>query len=241
MKGIKDTRIVQDKMGKRLRAARGKRKRPALVQLLKESPKAPVESKAEMTTERLKQWEYGNNPISHEWIPAICEVLNCDVGYLFGEYEEMRRELSDAHKTTGLSEESIKILEDAESASGYEGVANPNKIRIGILDLLIKDSNFFMSLMDDIYMCYEKYRDYRYAEKNHKELKASAKGCNVFPESEDERREAIKVGDAFNLKLNMREKYEAAVFKANRRFGTILDNLINRQFEKNESKGVQDG
>lgn len=63
-----------------------------------------------MTAERLKQWEYGNNPISHEWIPAICEVLDCDIGYLFGEYDERKRELSDVSKTTGLSENAVRQL-----------------------------------------------------------------------------------------------------------------------------------
>lgn len=138
MKGINDTRIVQDKMGNQLRRAReGDRlKRPEFVQRLKESTKAPTESRTEMTVERLKQWEYGNNPIGHEWIPAICEVLNCDVGYLFGEYEERRRELSDVHKITGLSESSIKILEDAEFSSGYEDSTNPDKIRVGVLGVV---------------------------------------------------------------------------------------------------------
>lgn len=117
MKGIYDTRIVQNKMGEQLRAARGKTKRPALVQLLRESPKAPVESKAEMTAERLKQWEYGNNPISLEWIPAICDVLDCDVGYLFGEYEEKKREFSDICAVTGLSEKAVWNLSQLKSVS----------------------------------------------------------------------------------------------------------------------------
>ena len=110
MKGTDDTRIVQNKMGERLRAARGKTKRPALVQLLRENPKAPVVSKAEMTAERLKQWEYGNNPISHEWIPAICDVLDCDVGYLFGEYKEKKREISDVCRTTGLNDDAVYFM-----------------------------------------------------------------------------------------------------------------------------------
>lgn len=238
---INDTDIVKKTIGSRLQKAREKKdiSRKAVVDLLNINPKAPSFKATKLLQEgTYKKWEYGENPVQLEWIPALCEVLSCDVGYLFGEYEEIRRELSDAHKTTGLSEDSIKILEDAESASGYEDIANPNKIRIGILDLLIKDPKFFMSLLDDIYMCYEKYKNYRYAKKNHEELKASAKGCSAFPESGDEWQKVLKVGDAFNLTLNMREKYEVAVFKANREFGTILDNLIHRQFEKNASRSV---
>ena len=110
MKGINDTKIVQQKMGAQLKAARGKIKRPALVQLLICNKKAPVESKAEMTAERLKQWEYGNNPISLEWIPAICDVLRCDVGYLFGDYPEKTREISDICSITGLSPAAAKAI-----------------------------------------------------------------------------------------------------------------------------------
>lgn len=240
MKGIKDTRIVQNTMGKRLREARGKRKRPALVRLLKENPKAPIESRAEMTVERLKQWEYGNNPIAHEWIPAICEVLNCDVGYLFGEYEEERREFSDAHETTGLSKDSIKILAGGMHSSGCEDlpiqIPDPNKIRIGILDLLI-NSDFFILLLSDIYECYERYRDYRHAANKYKLLRQSTLMIDR-PRTKEEWDKKVEIGDAFYLMKDKKEKYEVAVFKANNQFGRILNNIIEAQYKKNTGDEV---
>ena len=62
----------------------------------------------------LKQWEYGNNRIDIEWIPYLCRALNCDVGYLFGEYPEKHRESMDIRKETGLSEDSIIRLTEID-------------------------------------------------------------------------------------------------------------------------------
>lgn len=135
MKGINDTKIVQEKIGMQLRAARGDIKRPALVQLLIKNKKAPVESKADMTVERLKQWEYGNNPISLEWIPAICDVLNCDVGYLFGDYPEKTREVSDICSITGLSSAAAKTI----IGEKYDGFRDT---RIEALNFLLVSANF---------------------------------------------------------------------------------------------------
>lgn len=136
MKGINNTRTVQDTMGKQLRKAREDKgfKRPVFVKHLNGNSKAPMESQAEMTVERLKQWEYGNNPIGLEWIPAICDVLDCDVGFLFGEYSEKKRQFADAHKTTGLSEESIEFLSLCNTW-GLDGAIN-------VIDLLIRDGQF---------------------------------------------------------------------------------------------------
>lgn len=143
MKGINDTKIVQQKMGAQLKAARGKIKRPALVQLLICNKKAPVESKAEMTAERLKQWEYGNNPISLEWIPAICDVLRCDVGYLFGDYPEKTREISDICSITGLSPAAAKAI----IGDKYDGFRDT---RIEALNFLLVSANFENALHSEL-------------------------------------------------------------------------------------------
>lgn len=183
--------------------------------------------------ETVNQWENGVRQIKGPDIADLADALDTTCDYIL---RGIAAENVDIHRAIGLSDDSIKILKGAESASGYEDAADPNKIRIGILDLLIKDSDFFMSLIDDIYMCYEKYRDFRHAEKRHKELKASTKGFSVLPGAEGEFQQEISVGEAFNLKTDTQEKYEVAVFKANRKFGVVLENLISTQFGKNEPK-----
>lgn len=74
-----------------------------------------------LSPETLKKWEYGENPINIEWLPVICDVLDCDIGYLFGEYKEQRRETADVCKVTGLTETAVDILQNL-SASEFGAV-----------------------------------------------------------------------------------------------------------------------
>lgn len=118
--GIKDSNHVKKMIGGNIRKMRESRgiERPNFCDLLNQSPYHPVfEKQAEMNPDRLKQWEYGANPVNLEWIPAICEVLNVDVGYLFGEYNEPTRQVSDVVVTTGLSAETVEFLQKNRSVA----------------------------------------------------------------------------------------------------------------------------
>lgn len=112
--GIHDTKTIKMIMGNQLTDARKKSRlsREKLAQKLNSHPLRPITNDVPevMKQERIKQWEYGNNPISVEWIPAICDVLSCDVGYLFGEYKELTRAKSDVCFTTGLSQDAVDVL-----------------------------------------------------------------------------------------------------------------------------------
>lgn len=67
-----------------------------------------------------KAWENGINHVPIRYIPALCEFLDCDVGYLFGEYKEKRRIIADIHAETGLSEEAIKKLQEYKRESSMK-------------------------------------------------------------------------------------------------------------------------
>lgn len=111
-KGIRNSFLQT--MGDRLRAARdakGYSRQDAADRLNECSFHPPSD---EMNDGRLKQWEYGNNPIDVSWIPAICDVLSCDAGFLFGEYEQLTKEKSDACAITGLSEPAVQVLIDLQ-------------------------------------------------------------------------------------------------------------------------------
>lgn len=116
MKGINSSISVQKMIGSKIKLCREQRKltRRTLCERLIKSAKAPREASPidiGKFENRLKQWEYGNNPIDIEWIPAICDVLRCDVGYLFGDYAEYTRVSADIVKETGLSAKAVeKIL-----------------------------------------------------------------------------------------------------------------------------------
>lgn len=115
--------LLKRTVGRRLEDARKDKglKRSILCELLSTDPAAPA---PDLSPETLKQWELGNNKINIEWIPSIKNVLGCDVGYLFGEYDCKTREINDAHDVTGLSHDAIsrlKMLSDSASA-GRENI-----------------------------------------------------------------------------------------------------------------------
>ena len=98
---------VKAAMGERLRMAREcaglTQKRVA--ELLNASKKAPLSTPGkELLQGTYIGWENGRNKVDIEWIPALCDVLGVDVGYLFGEYPEKTRTASDLCAVTGLSE-----------------------------------------------------------------------------------------------------------------------------------------
>lgn len=121
-KGIASTFPVREMVGFRIRLARETKKlsRAAFAELLIQNELSPtittrkntseIKTPAEALADRLKQWEYGNNPVDLEYIPAICKVLECDTGYLFAEYSEKSRVFSDLCAVTGLSEKAVVAL-----------------------------------------------------------------------------------------------------------------------------------
>lgn len=66
----------------------------------------------ELTEDVLKMWELGRNAINIEWIPALCHVLRCDVGFIFGEHSERTATISDVRNETGLPEDAITTLRE---------------------------------------------------------------------------------------------------------------------------------
>lgn len=67
--------------------------------------------KINVSRQTISSWEKGiTSPSVHDLL-CLCEVFNCDYGYMVGEYSCKRREHTDIHEKTGLTEESIKALE----------------------------------------------------------------------------------------------------------------------------------
>lgn len=64
----------------------------------------------EMNSGTFNKWTSGSNAVPTEWIPAVCDVLDCDTGYLFGEIDELRHATEEITKATGLSVDSVNVL-----------------------------------------------------------------------------------------------------------------------------------
>ena len=111
---MKNSKLVTKKVGGRIKAAREEFfSRQGLCDVVNKLA-ADDNRDIALNEATLKQWEYGNNRIDIEWIPYLCRALNCDVGYLFGEYLEKHRESTDIREKTGLSEDSIVRLSEID-------------------------------------------------------------------------------------------------------------------------------
>ena len=113
--GISDTRSVKNCIGNRLKQARKRKKlsQTQLCDMLSAHELAPIihDERASLQPGTYKKWEDGTNDFSFEWLPAIFSVLECDAGYLFGDYPEQKREASDMVQFTGLSEDAIWAMQ----------------------------------------------------------------------------------------------------------------------------------
>lgn len=100
---------LMSKVAERIHAARESTglTQQALVSRLNASEQAPQK---ELKLDTFKKWEYGTNQLNIEWLPALCDVLHCDVGYLFGEYPQFRRVNADICKETGLTENAVNAI-----------------------------------------------------------------------------------------------------------------------------------
>lgn len=144
--GTNDTKSVKTTIGKNLQRARVKKRisRKKFAELLNNCENRPIINKKreEMTEDRLKTWEYGTNAINIEWIPLLCKTLDCDVGFLFGEYEEYTIDKQKIKEMTTLSTEAIDwILKNMEE----------NQQRIEALNDLFEDDGVADELFDAIY------------------------------------------------------------------------------------------
>lgn len=111
--GIHDTNTAKKIIGGRLKAARENAgySRQAAIDEIVASPLAPVfEKRPTLGIDTYKKWEYGWNQIEIEWLPAICKVYKCDVGYLFGEYKEYTIDRQKIRDMTKLSKSAVDWL-----------------------------------------------------------------------------------------------------------------------------------
>lgn len=134
---IINSHIVKVAIGKNLSAARTKdgMTRKKLCQKLNKC-ETPHPDK-ELTEDVLKMWELGRNAINIEWVPALCHVLRCDVGFIFGEHSERTVTISDIRKKTGLSENAIEKLLKLNQMDSYYG-----RTIQSFLSAMLTDSTF---------------------------------------------------------------------------------------------------
>lgn len=151
--GIGEHGTLRERLGANIQRARNEAglSRNALVARLCESRLAPKKYTSGdylLKSDTLKQWELGRNPVHLDWLPALCEVLDCDSGFLFGEYPQRHRITADVCETTGLSETAVGNLKahDYFYRVGGERVSDTSNAGLepsAVLSRLLENEKFW--------------------------------------------------------------------------------------------------
>lgn len=86
------------------------------------------------------RWEKGKSYPTIDDLKKLCNVFNCELGYLLCEYDCKTRETADIHSITGLSEKAIDALSKMNS--------NKNAHILNLNQIL--EHKEFLSLLDAI-------------------------------------------------------------------------------------------
>ena len=77
-----------------------------------------------LTRQSYAKFEKGDVSPHLDYIYDMCKIFDCDIGYLFGEYPMKKREISDVHELTGLSEKAIERLIELKEYSKKQETQN---------------------------------------------------------------------------------------------------------------------
>lgn len=73
-------------------------------------------------------WEKGKTMPCFEDMLKMCEIFNCELGYLLCEYDCKKRNRTDVQAVTGLSENAIKVLESINKSPYKEALESLSDI-----------------------------------------------------------------------------------------------------------------
>lgn len=95
------------------------------------------------------KWETGEASIPIKKLAVICDVLDCDLDYLFGKIDTPKNEVCDIMKQTGLSEKAVNYISKEK--------------RKEVLSAVLEDGNFrkFVSIIAE---CSDMENDHTYAD-----------------------------------------------------------------------------
>lgn len=78
-----------------------------------------------ISRETVNSWANGRVLPSLDDLFKMCEIFECDLGHLLGEYEEKTRIAADIHSETGLSESAIQKLRSLDKTSDNDLSLSP--------------------------------------------------------------------------------------------------------------------
>lgn len=74
---------------------------------------------SENSRSTIRNWEKGERLPTTDQLIQLCGLFHCDIGFLFGDYEQRYRSLADISEITGLSESAIRRILALRNGAPY--------------------------------------------------------------------------------------------------------------------------
>ena len=98
-----------------------------------------------------QNWKCGSS-IKHEYLVNFANTLDCEIGYLYGEFSEKHRSTGEIKELIQLSSESIEILKHCAVLNSARnitfGTASEMNGQTKLVDLIIKKSGDIQKILD---------------------------------------------------------------------------------------------
>lgn len=207
-------------------------------QINKRDSSAGSESSKEKT---VYNWEANKTELDYTTLCALCRTLNCSSDYLLGLEECSNKNAQFIHDKTGLSEDSQKRLHEIKLDPEY------GKIRLFILNNLIENVVFSLSLTKDINNCYTNYDNFQIEKERLEHLRSAAKRAYEKAQGDITKEINIRksqpeenplVGAMKQQVANARDSYDASLFRIQGKFGDIISDLIQTSYEQNSTNNI---
>ena len=127
---------------------------------------AQIAEKLGITARAVMNIEKGDSDIKFKHIYKLCEIFDCDIGYLMGEYKTKKHVVADVQKAIGLSEKAIETLIRFKEYDGMFEIhvdsfdpadMKPHKDNIEALNLLLEHDNTYKILSNIARFLFSRY------------------------------------------------------------------------------------
>lgn len=160
-----------------------------------------------------------------EKLVAICDIFQCDIGYLLGEYKEQTQDKHFICQQTGLTETAIDLL-----------LPHSQDWQTGVLSLLLEEYPDFLQVLANIYEYYnyyakEKNDKKKYARESFK-VRAETKGIDNADWEKIIEAEKIRTVTNDGMEQNTRlvKAQRLSVYES---FISVVDKIVEQQYKKN--------
>ena len=171
-------------------------------------------------------WESGKTELNYATLCTLCKTLQCSSDYLLGLEECSNKNTQFIYHETGLSEDSQKKLQEILKTP-QEG-----KEMIAILDKLIQNPAFSISLIKDINRCYRKFDDLKWTENS--PAYRVVKQRHSIKEEIELKEAGVSLYDYYRRRMSdYHDSYDASLFRIQGDFGKRIDDLIQKCYYEN--------